>query len=158
MKRIVKVTKPIQDNVAQTFRTLLEEEAPIKILYEESRPYLTYQVVIDIDGNEGSELYKAAMEKEILEVPLKGEHLKHFQLLFEMFNLINSRGMFISHILTGSIKSFSKWLKQDVKQVFNIKLIEIEELEEDVVLFIASTRQQAEIEDFRFVVKGTIDD
>ena len=157
MKRIVKITKPIQDNVVQTFRVLLEEEAPIKVLYEESRPYLTYQIVVDTDLNESSELYKTAMEKDIFEVPLKGELSQVFKLLFEMFHLVNSKGMFISHILVGSIKTFSKWLKQDVKQIFNIKLTEVDELEEDVVLFIASTRQQAEIEDFRFVVKGNID-
>ena len=157
MKRIVKITKPIQDNVAQTFRVLLEEEAQIKVLYEESRPYLTYQVVVDTDLNESSELYKTAMEKDIFEVPLKGELSQVFKLLFEMFHLVNSKGMFISHILVGSIKAFSKWLKQDVKQIFNIKLTEVDGLEEDVVLFIASTRQQAEIEDFRFVVKGNID-
>ena len=107
------------------------------------------------------------MEKDIFEVPLKGELSQVFKLLFEMFHLVNSKGMFISHILVGSIKAFSKWLKQDVKQIFNIKLTEIpiteadelrvDGLEEDVVLFIASTRQQAEIEDFRFVVKGNID-
>ncbi len=157
MKRIVKITKPIQESLLQTFRTLIEEEAPIKVLYEESRPYLTYQVIIDTELNESSELYKAAMEKDIFEIPLKGELSQVFKLLFEMFHLVNSKGMFISHILVGSIKNFSKWLKQDVKQIFNIKLIEVDELEADVILFIASTRQQAEIEDFRFVVKGTID-
>lgn len=157
MKRIVKITKPIQESLLQTFRTLIEEEAPIKVLYEESRPYLTYQVIIDTELNESSEFYKAAMEKDIFEIPLKGELSQVFKLLFEMFHLVNSKGMFISHILIGSIKNFSKWLKQDVKQIFNIKLIEVDELEADVILFIASTRQQAEIEDFRFVVKGTID-
>lgn len=157
MKRIVKLTKNIKDGLVNTFKTVLEEE-PVKILYEESRPYLTYQVVVDTEQNEASELYKAALDREIFEVPLKGDPSQVFKTLFEMFYLVNSKGMFISHILVGDVSYLSLWLKKsNLDQLFNVRLIEVDELEKDVILFIASTRQIAEVEDFRFIVKGTLD-
>lgn len=153
MKRITKLTRNIQTDPTQTFKELFESEDLVKVLYEVSKPYLTYQVVIEDDLNEASELYKAAMEMDIFEVLFETES---FKLLFEMFNLVNIKGMYISHILVGDLGHLSKWLqKPNTKQVFNLRLIEVDELEKDVILFVASIRQQAEIEDFRFVVKGS---
>ncbi len=152
MKRTVKLTKNIQTNPISTIKDIVENEEPTKVLYEQSKQYITYQVIVDDDLDENSELYKAALGKDLFEYPLE-----NFKSIFEMFHLINSKGMFISHILVGDIKAFSKFLqKPDIKQLFNINLIQVEDLESDVVLFIASTQRQAETVDFRFVVKGNI--
>lgn len=158
MKRFVKTTRNIQGSVVDTFRLLVEdlEEAPVKILYDKSKPYLTYVIEVDTDTTESTELYETALNKDIVEVILKGK--PPLELIFEIFNLVHKNKMFVCNILVGNMAKFCKWLKKDVEPcLFSIKITEVEPLTEDVVIFLASDSLNGRIEDIKFAIKGVMD-
>lgn len=129
-----------------------------KILYDKARPAIMLQRPIEDDEfyNEASEAYYIARERDIEEMPLIENPLDFF---FRASNLISERGFFISYILTGSIKNLGDWFKSDISltnQLFGYKVLQYEEVEEDVILICASGIKIAEPVDTKFSVKGQI--
>lgn len=157
MKRTLRLTKNYKD-LLETFTELLPDST--KILYDKDRPYLTYQVVVDDDNNEATEVYKAALslEKEPVEVQLKGNREQILATIFDIFYLVNQKTLFVSHILVHSIDDLGALIKKSApNMILNTKVLECDDLAKDIIVFIASVNKQAEIEDFRLLIKGNVD-
>ncbi len=162
MKRILRLTKTIDsksvDAVLSAFREIFSEAS--KILYDKDKSYLTYQVISGEGFEESSQIYKGALslEKEPVEVAFGKDKKDIVNTIFDIFHVVNQKGLFISHILVSDLSRLDKWLdKSGARTIFNIRVQQVDEIEKDVILFIASANKQAEIEDFRLVIKGNID-
>ncbi len=83
-----------------------------------------------------------------------------FSVLWNMFSIIGEEGLEVSHSLVGNKFRFQDWLKVRISQksmkVFGVRLMVIPEIPDDVFLVVGSTRRDADPENIRYSLKGTL--
>jgi hypothetical protein len=68
----------------------------------------------------------------------------------------NNKGWFITHILVKDITQIENFFGRKINIFLNIKVQEVEQVEDNLILFIVSSQKQAEIVDFKLTVKGVL--
>jgi len=83
-----------------------------------------------------------------------------FQILWDMFGMVHAEGLEVSHIAVGDKFQFQTWLgiriAQNRMNFYGTTVVFLSELPQDVFLVIGAEKKQAEPEDVRFSVKGTL--
>lgn len=154
MRRLIRLTKSIDNEPLETIKEVISSAQ--KVLYDKDKPYIIYQEIVDDDLSEASELYKATLNLEATPVEVLIKKKDFEEIIFDIFCAINDKGWFISHILVKELKQLEDFLERKLKTCLNIKIQEVDELEDGLILFIASSQKQAEIVDFKLVVKGVL--
>jgi hypothetical protein len=154
MRRLIRLTKPINSDPIETIKEVLPVSQ--KILYDKNKEYIVYQEIIDDELNEGTELYQAALNLETppIEILLKKKDLE--ETIFDIFCAINNKGWFITHILVKDITQIENFFGRKINIFLNIKVQEVEQVEDNLILFIVSSQKQAEIVDFKLTIKGVL--
>lgn len=154
MRRLIRLTKSIDNDPVETIKEVISSAQ--KVLYDKDKPYIIYQEIVDDELNENTEIYKAALNLEATPVEILIKKKDYEETIFDIFCAINDKGWFVSHILIKEIKQLESFLDKKLKTLLNIKIQEVDELEDNLILFIASSQRQAEITDFKLAIKGIL--
>lgn len=143
--------QPVKDSIVEAFSSVLEEK-PIKVLYDNTRDYLAYHIEVETDAIPEFDIYDAVMGLDMEEVEVS--NMKDF--LLSLLCNLPLKKVYVTHILCGNEKKFTGSLTtytEKISLISSIKIIEVKDLPEDVCLFIISDILNADIPNFKFVIK-----
>ncbi len=102
-------------------------------------------------------LHDAVRAQQMEEPPLDKTP---FESLWQMFTMVEDEGLEVSHILVGNKFKFQDWLgvriSHKAMRFFGTQIVVMPEIPADVFLVVGSTRKDAEPENIRYSLKGTL--
>lgn len=130
-----------------------------KILFDKSKPYILLQRPIkegEEETTDEQDVYKTARQNEVVESQVEYPD-DIYRELFNMFKIINDKKLFVNYVLVNNKDALRKWLKSNVSDnLFNARIMESDEIEEDVMLICGSENRLADPYDVKFTIKGYI--
>ena len=81
-----------------------------------------------------------------------------YQMLFEMFKMVTSEDLEVSHVLAGGIVQFNRWVKNPMRsnKIFGVPLYVIKNVPADVFFVCGSATQTAGPPDIELSIKGNL--
>jgi hypothetical protein len=83
-----------------------------------------------------------------------------FQVLWDMFGLVHDEGLEVGFLVVGDKFLFQKWLgiriAQNRMNFYGTPVMPLSDIPLDVFLVVGAEKKQAEVEDIKFSVKGTL--
>lgn len=104
-------------------------------------------------------VHAAARRTRMEELAITGEK-SSFQVLFEMFNIIQEEGLFPGYFVVGDKAAFQKWVGIRLSLaklfLFGVPVVLQQEVPEDVFLLCGTDSRDPEPEDIKFSLKATL--
>ena len=150
--KVKKKFQPVKESILETFKEVLMED-PSKVLYDKDKDYLTYHV-----ESHDTKIYEQQIWEKVLLLEIKELFTKNLIADFVKLSYeFNKDHLFITHVICGSREEFFKTIfGSDPCDFFlGAKVYEIGELEKNVFVFVVSSRQNADIPDFKAAIKIT---
>jgi len=130
-----------------------------KILFDKAKPYILLQRPIkegEEETTDEQDVYRTVRQNEILEIQVD-DSKNAYTGFFDIFKTINDKKLFVNYILVNNKSKIKKWLGlNSIDVIFNAKVLESDEVEEDVILFCGSESKLPDPFDVKFTVKGYI--
>jgi hypothetical protein len=102
-------------------------------------------------------LHDAVRAQHMEEPTVEGTPL---EVLWKMFTAVEDEGLEVSHVLVGDKFKFQEWLGVRIShksmRVFGVRMVVVPEIPKDTFLVVGSTRRDAEAENIRYSLKGTL--
>lgn len=149
----------------ELLKRLVQEDATLKVVFDRSKPFLLLHRVATPE--EEALTIEQALHDTIRVHPMEeyspeGEDKPAHQQLFEMFDLIGSESLEVSHVLVGNRQRFEKWLRTKFPRtkpasILGIQIVFTSFIEQDTFILCGAPTRDALPGEIRFSVKGVID-
>lgn len=146
-------------------RRLVQEDTTLRLVYDRSKPFIllhrsatTEEEALTVEQT----LHDTVRVQPMEEYTVEGEPKPPHQQLFEMFDLIASESLEVSHLLVGNRPRFEKWLgtkfpRTKPASVLGVPIVFSSKLEQDTFMLCGAPTREALPREVRFSVKGVID-
>lgn len=141
-------------SVVDSFEAILEE-APLKILYDKNKEYLTYLIEVEDPPNQKS-LYERIMELGDIQEVLTDSFTDSYSRI--SYDLTRS-GFNIGLVVMGDLTYLQKlnpYFTDPVSSIFGTKIEVLSELSSDAVLLLVTDKKNPELPDYKAVIKVTL--
>lgn len=140
---------------------------PTVIRYEKGKPFLYFEYLLDSEESPTDKLennlYYVIRNVPMEEFETQGD--RPHKSLFDMFRLIETRKLMVSHIVCGSKYKLCNWLGLSLDSVDNasehmllgVPLLQLNELPEEAFVVCGSLAKYAQPSEIAYALKGTID-
>lgn len=129
---------------------------------EVGKPYISIEEMIPEEGSDKhlpTSVHSIARRCRMEEVVIDSTKTS-FNILYEMFNIIQEEGLFPGYFLIGDKALFQKWLSIRISalkmSLFGVPVIIQPELPEDVFLLCGADSKDPEPDDVKFSLKVTL--
>jgi hypothetical protein len=141
-------------SIVDSFEAVLEE-APLKILYDKDKEYLTYLVEVEDPPNQKS-LYERIMELGDIQEVVTSSFVESYSKI--SYDLTRS-GFNIGMIVVGDINyvcHLNDYFIEPVFSIFGVKIEVLPELSPETVLLLVTDKKNPELPDYKAVIKVTL--
>jgi len=141
-------------SIVDSFEAVLEE-APLKILYDKDKEYLTYLVEVEDPPNQKS-LYERIMELGDIQEVVTNSFVESYSKI--SYDLTRS-GFNIGMIVVGDINyvcRLNDYFVEPVFSIFGVKIEVLPELSPETVLLLVTDKKNPELPDYKAVIKVTL--
>ena len=158
-ERIPYTGKGVDALLALLRRVLVENPYPQEFVCRIGQPIEIAKLVTPDAAPEKMSFHDALRSKRMEEYTLEKDKTS-FQVLWDMYGVVQAEGLEVSHIAVGDKFQFQNWLgiriAQNRMSFYGAPVMVVPELPADVFLVVGSEKRDAEPEDIRFSVKGVI--
>jgi len=141
-------------SIVDSFEAVLEE-APLKILYDKDKEYLTYLVEVEDPPNQKS-LYERIMELGDIQEVVTNSFVESYSKI--SYDLTRS-GFNIGMVVVGDINyvcRLNDYFVEPVFSIFGVKIEVLPELSPETVLLLVTDKKNPELPDYKAVIKVTL--
>lgn len=141
-------------SIVDSFEAVLEE-APLKILYDKDKEYLTYLVEVEDPPNQKS-LYERIMELGDIQEVVTNSFVESYSKI--SYDLTRS-GFNIGMVVVGDINYVCRlhdYFIEPVSSIFGVKIEVLPELSPETVLLLVTDKKNPELPDYKAVIKVTL--
>lgn len=141
-------------SIVDSFEAVLEE-APLKILYDKDKEYLTYLVEVEDPPNQKS-LYERIMELGDIQEVVTNSFVESYSKI--SYDLTRS-GFNIGMVVVGDINyvcRLNDYFTEPVSSIFGVKIEVLPELSPETVLLLVTDKKNPELPDYKAVIKVTL--
>lgn len=141
-------------SIVDSFEAVLEE-APLKILYDKDKEYLTYLVEVEDPPNQKS-LYERIMELGDIQEVVTNSFVESYSKI--SYDLTRS-GFNIGMVVVGDINyvcRLNDYFIEPVSSIFGVKIEVLPELSPETVLLLVTDKKNPELPDYKAVIKVTL--
>lgn len=171
LKEILKIKEqnPSTELLSAYMKEVLKHN-PTLVRYEKGKPYIYFEYSVERDADleedkDTNNIYYAIRNVQMAEYD--GMNETSYKTFINMFRMIETRNLLVSHIVCGDVKKLMVWLDMlrpldNVDEalqhtLFGVKITQIAELPDDVFILCGAPSKYAQPNEIIFILKGTID-